>query len=269
VKFALTIAYDGSNFDGWQSQRTGNAVQDVLEKVLSELAGERVRIHGAGRTDRGVHALGQVAHFSAQAGCRGSAEIWKAACNASLPPAIRVVEARVVPEKFHARFDATAKHYRYLVCDAPVLSPFLVGRVWHRKSMDLGKLAAALELFQGTHDFASFTPRPSGGKRGSVRTLHAVRLTRIAPHLLAIDLLGDGFLYKMARLIVGEALRCAAGKETVEQLATLLHEPKTGFLHHIAPPDGLYLVRVFYEDTIELPTTTGTSIFPWSGLTSQ
>lgn len=254
MKIALTIAYDGAAYDGWQSQSGGNAVQDVIERVLSQHAGEPVRLHGAGRTDRGVHAFGQRAHFEAAHGCRGEPALWKAACNVSLPPDIRILHAEEAVPDFHARFDATAKHYRYIVSTAEVLSPFLAGRVWRRfPPPDAGLLRSALALFEGTHDFSSFTPRPGTGRRGSVRTLLGTRVFTAPPDLLVIDLLGDGFLYKMARFLAGQAIRCACGKESIETLRGLIDSPRPGLLHHIAPAEGLYLARVFYNDAPMLP----------------
>ena len=251
VRLKLTIAYDGRSLVGWQSQPEGNTVQDFIEKALAETAKQPVRIHGSGRTDAGVHALAQVAHFDAPDEITMNPFNWVPALNAKLPGCIRVMECEEVAGDFHARYGATSKTYRYDISTEPVLSPFRAGRVWHLpRQLDPYTLREALDLFIGRHDFEAF-----GAKRGYeteetsyVRTVSAVGLEPIEWGW-RLSFSGDGFLYKMVRLLTGTANQAAQGRMGLEQVAAYLDQlpglPK-GKSSFCAPPDGLYLERVEY-----------------------
>src|SRR2546421_952625 len=156
ARLKLIVAYDGAPFSGWQSQRNGNGIQDHLESAIQQICSERVRVHGAGRTDAGVHALAQCAHVDLPAK-RYSAERWRSALNGVLPAAIRIMQCRFVAESFHARFSAKGKIYRYRIWNGEVLPPLENGRVWHvREPLDQSAIAASAQFFVGRHDFASF-----------------------------------------------------------------------------------------------------------------
>ena len=155
-RLKLIVAYDGTSFAGWQSQSHGNTIQDHLERAFERVAGRPVRVHGAGRTDAGVHALAQCAHVDV-ANKLSSTARWTVALNALLPPAIRVVRCQYVSTDFHARLSAKGKIYRYRIWCAPVLPPFEYRRAWHiPRPLDLKILQKAAKHFVGTHDFAAF-----------------------------------------------------------------------------------------------------------------
>jgi tRNA pseudouridine38-40 synthase len=245
----LTISYDGRPFQGWQSQAHRDTIQDRIENALSALcAGGRISVHGSGRTDAGVHALAQVAHADVPASIRHPPERWILALNAHLPPEIRVLAVRVVPADFHARFDATGKVYRYRIWNAPVLPPFELGRAWHFPNpLDFEMLNRAAHLLVGRHDFAGFAARRSRPGENTVRTIRDISIRRRGA-LVTLSFHGDGFLYKMVRLMTGTLVRCAQHRAGLDWVQGLLAEPagatKTSFA---APADGLYLVRVLYR----------------------
>src|SRR5438046_7502682 len=186
-RLKLIVAYDGRGFAGWQSQSHRNTIQDHLERALEHISGKAVRVHGAGRTDAGVHALAQCAHVDL-ADSRLSAARWTGALNARLPPAIRVLRCRYVSKDFHARLSAKGKLYRYRIWSGPVLPPFEYGRAWHVASpLDLEVLKTAAKHFIGTHDFNSFPADPgksatrtdsSRGEREkkTIRTIYSLRI---------------------------------------------------------------------------------------------
>lgn len=244
VKF--TIAYDGTAFSGWQSQADGNAIQDHLERALLRVTGNKVRLHGAGRTDAGVHALGQCAHADLSTAL--SAERLRAALNASLPPAIRILRCNFAGRSFHARFSATGKVYRYRIATGPVLSPFEIGRAWHViASLDPGLVRQATEAFLGQHDFGGFAANRGKPVKSTIRTIRRVRIQR-SRGIMTLEFEGDGFLYKMIRLMVGAIVQCASSKATVEQMQACLRSGKAAARRIVAPAHGLTLVRVRYAE---------------------
>ena len=243
MRLRLTIAYDGGPYAGWQSQPAGNAVQDLLEKAFWEIAAIRVVVHGAGRTDAGVHALGQCAHVEVFG--KMDPGDWKRALNANLPPTIRVVRSCKVASDFHARFSAKGKVYRYLVRNKPVLPPHEFGRVWHvPHALDIGALRRAAGVLTGRHDFAAFSANRSKAVRETVRTIRKIALS-CRTDLIVLTFEGDGFLYKMVRMLTGAMIRVAQQREDLDTLRARLTKgvPKW---NHVAPAEGLYLVRVLY-----------------------
>ncbi len=253
----MIVAYDGKGFGGWQSQSHRNTIQDHIERAFESIGGKPVRIHGAGRTDAGVHALAQCAHVDLLDE-RFSAARWTEALNALLPPAIRVLRCRYVSKDFHARLSAKGKLYRYRIWSGPVLPPFEYGRAWHVASpLDLEVLKTAAKHFIGTHDFTSFAADPgksanrtdsSRGEREkkTIRTIYSLRIRRNGS-CTTLDFDGDGFLYKMIRLIVGSLVKCALGKLSVEDLTDRLAFAQAGPARFAAPAEGLFLVRVRYS----------------------
>lgn len=246
MRWKLLIAYDGAPFAGWQSQVSGRGVQDVLERALARIAGAEIPIHGAGRTDAGVHALGQVADFEAPAGSRMTAENWRRAFNAALPPTIRVLRASPAPATFHARFAARGKVYRYALWTGPVLPPHLHQRAWHLPhGVEIAALRAALAPFVGTHDFRAFAAARGTPPKTTVRRIDRIRVTRRGP-AIHVTFEGGGFLYKMVRMLVSAGVRVAQGREGADLVARLLTTPGDDHWKHVAPADGLTLVRVRY-----------------------
>lgn len=257
-RLKLTLAYDGRPWKGWQTLPGGQTVQDQLVAAMLKVCGEAVSIQGSGRTDAGVHALAQVAHADVPATARLHPEEWITALNACLPLSIRVTEVINADPGFHARFDASGKTYRYRIWRHAVMSPFEVGRAWHVYGplhMDL--LHEATHRLLGTHDFTRLSAYRGVANTRAVAEPGAARrtLTRVQPQLsgdagelLEIEFDGDGFLYKMVRLIVGSLMQVARGRESLDWFTDLLNEPAgQPKSHHAAPADGLYLVRVGYD----------------------
>ena len=244
-RLKLTVAYDGAAFAGWQSQAHRNTVQDELARALQKVSGQHVRVHGAGRTDAGVHALAQCAHVDLP-DRRLSIERWTNALNAVLPAAIRILRCQYVSQKFHARFSATGKLYRYRIWAAPILPPLELGRAWHISSpLDFDLLKAAGQKFIGQHDFAAFAANRGKKEKDTTRTISLVRVRRSGPRV-AIDVAGDGFLYKMVRLMVGAMTRVALGKMDLSEIATRLQSARANGFRFVAPAEGLYLVKIWY-----------------------
>ena len=247
ARLKLIVAYDGAPFSGWQSQPNGNGIQDHLEKAFEQICSQPVRVHGAGRTDAGVHALGQCAHADVPV-LRYGADRWRAALNGILPPAIRIMKCRFVSDSFHARFSAKGKIYRYRVWNGDVLSPLENGRAWHvRDPINREVVAAAAKFFIEEHDFASFAANRGVRVADTVRTLHAVRL-RIAGPLLTFDFEGEGFLYKMVRMMVGSLVQIGTGKASPHEIQSRLAHPRrtAAAERSVAPAAGLFLFRVRY-----------------------
>jgi tRNA pseudouridine38-40 synthase len=247
ARLKLIVAYDGAPFSGWQSQRNGNGIQDHVERAIEQICSKPVRVHGAGRTDAGVHALAQCAHVDLPAR-RYGAERWRSALNGVLPPAIRIMQCRFVAESFHARFSAKGKLYRYRIWNGEVLPPLENGRAWHVSDLiDRSTLAAAAALFAGRHNFVSFAANRGAPVDDTTRTLRTIRVRHSGP-LLSIEFEADGFLYKMVRLMVGALVEVGSGKQSPDGIYSRLHHPKHRFSHarNVAPAGGLFLIRVRY-----------------------
>ena len=246
-RLKLIVAYDGAPFSGWQSQPNRNGVQDHLENAFEQICSERLRVHGAGRTDAGVHALAQCAHTDLPER-RYSADRWRSALNGVLPPAIRVMRCAFVAESFHARFSAKGKVYRYRVWNDEVLPPLEDNRAWHvRDPIDDKLVTASAKLFVGRHDFASFAANRGAPVSDTVRTLRRVTV-RKSGSLLTFHIEGDGFLYKMVRLMVGALVQIGTGDGSARELESRLAHPAriNTRARHVAPAAGLFLVRVRY-----------------------
>ena len=255
MRLRLTIAYDGTPFRGWQSQPGGRTIQDILEAAAASILAQPVSIQGSGRTDAGVHANGQVAHFDVPDSCRMDPSAWLRALNVHLPPEIRIMAAAATSPDFHSRFLATGKTYRYHLWNAPVLPPLMHNRAWHvPHSIDLSLLESATRLLTGTHDFAAFAafrgdPRSDAD---TIRTIHSASLSVSGPDL-SLTWSGNGFLYRMVRLLTGAAIRVATGRESLAWLESLLLNPGARKNHHLAPAAGLSLVSVSYDPPATAP----------------
>lgn len=246
-RLKLIVSYDGASFSGWQSQTNRNTIQDRLESAFQRICSEPVRVHGAGRTDAGVHALAQCAHVDLP-NRRYKPDRWVSALNGLLPPAIRVMRCRFVSEAFHARFSAKGKTYRYRIWNAAVLPPFESGRAWHVVSpLDFDGMAIAAKEFCGEHDFVSFSANRGTPETNTVRIIRAVRLRRAGP-CISMEFDGDGFLYKMVRMLTGTLVRIGLGKSSPQDINARLGSRRKAISRGrtAAPADGLFLVRVRY-----------------------
>lgn len=246
LRLAVTVSYLGGEFAGWQRQARARTVQEVFEQALETLYRQPVRVVGAGRTDAGVHASGQVAHFDPPRAIppRGVAS----ALNSLLPEDVRVLRAWVVPEAFHARRSARGKRYRYRLAWGATLVPWEAQRRWHvTHALDAQAMAASLVGILGEHDFAAFAlSGHSGlGPRGTVRVLTRARLSQRGRRVDVV-LEGDGFLRGMVRRIAGALVEVGRGAQPVAWFAALLRNPATRPPAPTAPAHGLTLERVFY-----------------------
>jgi tRNA pseudouridine38-40 synthase len=248
MKFKLVIAYDGTAYQGWQVQKIGTGVQGKIEAAFGQMFPSVKRIHSSSRTDTGVHALGMVAHVEIpRAEFKMPVGRLALALNAFLPDDIRVLSAARAPEKFHARFDATGKQYRYFVWNYPVMNPLLQNRAWHfPMKLDLAKMRAAAKLFIGQHDFRCFAGTRSYEMASNVRTLTRCDLKKSGAQLTFI-IEGDGFLYKMCRGIAGTLVQVGQGKIPLARVADILASRDRRTAGMTAPAHGLVLWKVFYS----------------------
>jgi tRNA pseudouridine38-40 synthase len=248
LKFKLTIAYDGTAYEGWQVQKIGTGVQEKVEAALAKLFPSHPRVHSSSRTDTGVHALGMVAHFEVpRAECRMDTRKLALALNAWLPEDIRVLSAARAPGTFHARFDAAGKQYRYSVWNHPAMNPLIRHTAWHvPRALDLAAMRAAAKAFVGRHDFQSFAANPGYAKESTVRTVRRCDLRRQGP-LLTCIIEGDGFLYKMCRGMVGTLVQVGLGKFKAEEVQPMLAKRDRRVAGMTAPAHGLVLWRVLYR----------------------
>ena len=247
ARLKFIVAYDGVSFAGWQSQTNGNTIQDHLERAFGGVCDTKVHVHGSGRTDAGVHALAQCAHVDLP-DRRFTGERWVSAANAGLPPQIRVLRCRYVPESFHARFAARGKIYRYRIWNAPVLPPFESGRAWHVAGLlDYDAMFATVHRFEGNHDFANFAANRGTHVESTVRTISSASITRRGP-CITVEFEGSGFLYKMVRLMVGALVQVGRGKSLPAEISRRLKPRRmpSPVDRLVAPPQGLILVRVRY-----------------------
>ena len=244
-RLKLTIAYDGPAFAGWQSQKHRKTVQDELERAFEKIGAGKVRVHGAGRTDAGVHALAQCAHVDLP-DRRLSSDRWTHALNAVLPRTARVLRCRYVSQNFHARFSATGKLYRYRIWAAPVLPPLELGRAWHIFApLDVDLLNEVAKKFIGQHDFAAFAANRGKNEEDTIRTIRSVRVRKNGPQI-AIEIAGDGFLYKMVRLMVGAMIEVARKKMDPKEISSRLKSGRGDGVRFAAPAEGLYLLKIWY-----------------------
>jgi tRNA pseudouridine38-40 synthase len=240
MRLKLLIAYDGAGFRGWQSQAGGGTVQDYMEAAFAKLCGERILVHGSGRTDAGVHALGQCAHADVP-----RTMDWTPALNANLPREIRVLRAVRAKPDFHARYSAKGKIYTYRIWNAAVLPPFELNRAWHLPmSLDVALMRRAAQAFEGRHDFKAFAANRGKPEHDTTRTIYSIAISKRGP-LITLRYHGDGFLYKMVRLMTGALVRVAQGRTPVESIAGYL-SGNTGKCAFAAPAEGLCLTRVIY-----------------------
>ena len=258
----LTLAYDGTAYVGWQRQAEGVSIQGLLEEAFARLDGAPVTVHGAGRTDAGVHALGQVA--SVRAATAHDPVVIRRALNAMLPGDVRVLAVEEAPDGFHARYGAAGKCYEYRIWQGQVQPPFVRAWSWHvAQRLDVEAMDRAVRALEGTHDFSAFQSSGSG-VASAVRTVTRARVARrdaggdltgggAAPgardgdgHLVVVQLEADGFLRHMVRAVVGTLVEVGEGRRPVASLPALVASRDRGAAGPTAPAHGLVLVRVAY-----------------------
>ncbi len=241
----LTIAYDGTCYHGWQTQLNKPTIQETIEGAINIITKQNVDLIGSGRTDKGVHALGQVANFIADTNIES--DKIKIALNANLPTSIRIIESVDVPMEFHARFDAHKKTYMYQIYNSRVLSPFYCNYSYFVPSrLDFELMDDASKLLLGTHDFRGFMAAGSDVKT-TVRTVYDVELTK-NDEFIKLYITGNGFLYNMVRIIAGTLVDIGKGSREKECIEKALESCDRTMLGHTAKPEGLFLKEVCYND---------------------
>ncbi len=251
----LTIAYDGAEFHGWQRQPDRRTVQGHLEAVLSRLFKTEILLNGTSRTDTGVHALGQQASFRADVNIpveELARVINNALCGCekgsfAISP-VRIVAAEEKPPEFHARFDARGKTYVYKINNTEIIDIFQRNHVYHvAEPLDTDAMRQAAGLLTGTHDFKSFEASGSTPRESTVRTIYRMELLQ-DENLMELHVTGDGFLYNMVRILTGTLVDVGRGKFQPQQMTGIIAARDRQTAGHTAPPYGLYLAKVYYEE---------------------
>ncbi len=241
----LVVAYDGTRYAGWQRQPKAPSIQGELERAVAQVTGEATRVVGAGRTDAGVHALAQVAHFRTSSSL--PADRFVGALNHYLPPDIAVRCAVDAPEGFHARRDARWRAYRYLIWNRPGRNPLLLHRaLFWEGTLDLDAMREAASYLVGEHDFAALCATGSN-PRTTRCTLYRLEVRQHGPFVV-VDAVADRFLRHMVRMIVGTLLEVGSGKRAPASMADLLASRDRQLAGPVVDPGGLYLVRVGYTE---------------------
>lgn len=250
MRIALGVEYDGAPYSGWQSQTGVLTVQDTLQAALGSVAGERISVIAAGRTDAGVHALEQVVHFDTQADRAQTA--WVRGANAHLPPHVAVLWAHAVADEFHARFSAQARSYRYWLLNRPVRPAVQSGRMgWFYKPLDIEKMQEAAQCLLGEHDFSAFRASECQAKT-PVKTLSRLDIRREGD-MIVFELTADAFLHHMVRNIVGCLVYVGKNKYPPAWVRELLEGRNRTRAAPTFAPDGLYLTRIQYDAKWNLP----------------
>ena len=250
MRIAVGLEYDGSTFCGWQTQPSGCSIQDAFERALQAIAGAPVASVCAGRTDAGVHALGQIAHFDPAVG--RPLFSWVRGVNAHLPRSVAVTWAREVPGDFHARYDARARSYRYLLlnrCERPGLFRGRVG--WHHQPLDVDAMREAARLLVGEHDFSAFRSAECQA-RSAVRQMQEISIDREGT-LVRMDFRANAFLHNMVRIIVGCLIQVGSGKRPASWLAQVRDARDRTLAAATADSAGLYLAGVVHDPHWGLP----------------
>jgi tRNA pseudouridine38-40 synthase len=250
MKIAIGVAYDGRTFAGWQSQSGGNTIQDRLEAALAAVADAPVRVAAAGRTDAGVHATGQVAHFETAA--QRPVTAWVRGANAQLPEAIAVQWAQAVDAEFHARYSATSRTYAYVLYNHAVRPAVFAGRTgWFHLPLDVDRMRAAAAALLGEHDFSAFRSAECQAQT-PVRVLTRARVERRGEYVF-FEFTANAFLHHMVRNLVGALVQVGKGREPAEWLAAVLAARDRARAAPTFGPEGLYLAGVSYPERWKLP----------------
>lgn len=258
VRIKLTIAYDGTNYAGWQIQKSGVAVQELIEKALRNIFGVDLRLHGSSRTDAGVHARALIAHVDIpRAKFQMSPSKLSLALNAHLPEDIRIMRAARAAADFHARFDAAGKQYRYFIYNHAAMDPLLRAQAWHvPQALDIAKMRQAARSFIGKHDFEAFAASRGYKMESTIRTVTRCEIRRAGP-LLTVIIEGDGFLYKMCRGIVGTLVQIGQNKFSPAEIPQMIATKDRRAAGMSAPAHGLILWNVFYGKRSSATRLTG------------
>ncbi len=241
----MTLEYDGKGYSGWQRQENANSVQAEVEKAIFKLTGNKITVHGAGRTDADVHALGQVFHFDTDEVI--PAERYAGALNTKLPWDIRAVSSELVSDEFHSRFHKNTKHYRYKIVNRKRPIALDRHRAWHVVlKLDIDKMREAASHFLGEHDFAGFMAAHSDIE-DTVRTIYMLDVTQNGEEII-IDIEGNGFLRNMVRIIVGTLVNVGTGRNKPEEVPEIIKSKNRDKAGMTAPGYGLYLVSISYDD---------------------
>ncbi len=257
MRYAIGVEYDGSEFLGWQIQRQEPTVQGCLERAVASVADHQARVSCSGRTDTGVHALCQVAHFDSDA--HRPERSWILGLNSNLPPGISVLWIREVDDSFHARFSAFARSYRYILLNRWIRPALEARRMsWCRAPLDADRMNEAAQALLGEHDFTSFRARACQA-RHAVREIQQIGVTRTSD-VVMLEVTANGFLYHMVRNIAGSLIRVGTGEEEVGWVKEVLEKKDRDEAAPTAPPEGLYFVGTRYPDHFGLPD--GPSAFP-------
>ncbi|NLL06588.1 MAG: tRNA pseudouridine(38-40) synthase TruA [Clostridiaceae bacterium] len=239
----LTIEYDGTNYHGWQVQSNAKTVQGTVERAIRGLTGEEITITGSSRTDQGVHAYGQVANFLTQSNI--PQDRFSYALNRMLPDDIVIKKSEEVSLDFHARHCSKGKKYRYLIYNSSFPSAIFRNRAYHvSHQLDFEEMQKSIGYFLGTHDFSAFRSTGSSVKT-SVRTIFDVKLTKSEDNIW-FEVSGDGFLYNMVRIIVGTIVDVGMGRIKSKEIPSIIESLERKRAGRTAPPQGLYLVEVYY-----------------------
>lgn len=250
MRIAVGVEYDGRGYCGWETQTNGPTLQAAVERALSTVANHQVRTVCAGRTDAGVHAIGQVLHFDTPA--ERTARGWTLGANSNLPASISLLWVKVVADEFHARFSARRRHYRYVICNRSSRPAILHGKVtWECAALELEPMREAATFLIGEHDFSAY--RAAGCQaRNPVRTVHTLEVSR-SSDFIVLDIQANAFLHHMVRNVAGVLLAIGARKRPPEWAREVLYTKDRKAAGVTAPPDGLYLSRVDYPATFEVP----------------
>jgi tRNA pseudouridine38-40 synthase len=240
----LVIEYEGTAYGGWQSQTNAPTVQDALLEAIRRATGEDVKLNGSGRTDSGVHALGQVANFKSEAAI--PPERYASALNTLLPEDIRVQSSSLEPDSFHAQFSATGKRYRYTIYNSRQGTALFRRTSWHvGQRLDLEAMRQGAEYFLGSHDFSAF--QSAGGvERETVKTVTLSSVTTDGPFIY-FDVAASGFLYNMVRIMAGTLVMVGRGKLAPEDIPGVIESRDREQAGHTAPAWGLCLMEVYYN----------------------
>ena len=250
MRIAIGIEYDGTAYNGWQRQRTGLGVQERLEQALSEVADEPVEVTCAGRTDTGVHASGQVAHFDTVA--ERSERGWLLGANSNLPDDICVTWVKLIDDDFHARYSATARRYQYRILNRLVRSALYRHRAWWvHQDLDHRRMHDAAQALVGEHDFSAF--RAAGCQASNARREITGILVERNGDWIVLDIMANAFLQHMVRNITGTLVAIGSGEEDVAWAAQVLESRDRTRAGMAAPPHGLTLVQVCYPDAFGIP----------------
>ncbi len=240
----LTIEYDGKDFNGWQKQPTKLNIQGTIEQAIKQITGEDIELNASGRTDAGVHALGQVANFKTNS--KIPIEKFAIAINSKLKRSIVIKKAEEVDERFHSRLSCKRKTYRYIINNSPEGTAIYRNLETHiPQKLDAEKMKKAIKYFEGEHDFRAFKASGTSSK-SSVRTIYEANVYQKNEKIM-IELTGNGFLYNMVRIIAGTLVEVGLGKIEPEKITEIIQDGKRENAGKTLPPNGLYLVKVMYS----------------------